>query len=203
MTEQVHIPVLPGRRVERVGDPQPDGEAAFQRPEYHFCPRDATPLEDRIDEPSDETRPVCPTCGFVAYHNPVPAVGAVILRNGAAGPEVLLVRRKFEPYEGGWSLPSGFMDYGERQVDSLAREVKEETNLDMTSASLLCVEDGAEDPRTHALLIAFLVHEWSGDVLPGDDASEAGWFPLGRLPADMAWKSHRRALRLAMEALAA
>lgn len=203
MTTPAYIPALPGRPVERVGEPHEDGEVVFVTPRYDFCPLDGTPLVDRREAESTDIRRTCPACGFVAYHNPAPAVGGVILRDTGAGPDVLLVRRKYEPHKDGWSLPAGFMEFGERQVDALAREVKEETDLDMTSASLLCVEDGSEDPRTHALLIAFLVHEWSGDVVPGDDASEAGWFPLTNLPADMAWKAHSRALAKAVEVLAA
>jgi 8-oxo-dGTP diphosphatase len=178
--------------IQRVGELHADGVVAFVRPEWTYCPRCATGLQNRTSVDSDAVYPTCPACGYVAYTNPAPAVGAVIL-NG--DDEVLLVRRKFEPNKGGWSLPAGFMEFGERQVDSLAREVLEETRLTMTSASLLCVEDGSEDPRTHALLIAFLVHEWSGEPVPGDDADAVGWFHMGQLPQNMAWRSHTRVLK--------
>jgi 8-oxo-dGTP diphosphatase len=178
--------------IQRVGERHPDGVVAFVHPEWTYCPRCAAGLQNRTSVDSDEVYPTCPACGYVAYNNPAPAVGAVIL-NGDR--EVLLVRRKFEPNKGGWSLPAGFMEFGERQVDSLAREVLEETGLTMTSASLICVEDGSEDPRTHALLIAFLVHEWSGEPVPGDDADAVGWFPMDRPPENMAWRSHTRVLK--------
>ena len=71
----------------------------------------------------------------------------------------------------------------------------------MTSASLLSVEDASEDPRTHALLIAFIVHEWGGEPRPGDDASEVGWFPLDVAPDSMAWRNHVRILELAREVI--
>ncbi len=177
--------------VQRVGERHSDGVIAFVRPEWTYCPRCASGLLDRAAGDSDELRPTCPACGYTAYNNPAPAVGAVILN---ADGEVLLVRRKFEPNKGGWSLPAGFMEFGERQVDALAREVLEETGLTMTSASLICVEDGSEDPRTHALLIAFMVHEWSGEPSPGDDAAAVGWFSIDHLPEDMAWRSHTRVL---------
>ena len=193
---------LPGRFVQRAGEPHPDGTVAFRRPEYRYCPLCATLLEERGTEHNDEVHPTCPKCGYTAYYNPAPAVGAVILREANGAPEILLVRRRFAPKLGLWSLPSGFMDFGERQIDALAREVAEETGLTLTSASLLSVEDASEDPRTHALLIAFIAHEWSGEPRPGDDASEIEWFSIDALPADMAWKNHARVLAAVREVLA-
>ena len=193
------IPTMHGRQIQRVGEPHTDGIVAFERPEYRFCPVCATELRDMPEH--EEIRPTCPACGFIAYFNPVPAVGGVVLRERDGVVELLLVRRKYEPKKGGWSLPAGFMDFGERQVDALARELAEETGLTMTSASLLSVEDASEDPRTHALLIAFIVHEWSGEPRPGDDASEVGWFPLDVAPDNMAWRNHVRILELAREVI--
>ena len=182
-----------GRVIQRVGEPHLDGTPLFRKPEYHFCAVCGTALEDRTHH--NEVFPTCPACGHVVYINPAPAVGGVIVRDG----HVLLVRRAFEPKKGLWSLPAGFMDYGERQVDALAREVKEETGIDVHSASLLSVEDAADDPRTHALLIAFFVEEWSGEPHPSDDASEIRWWPLDVAPPDMAWRNHARVLELARE----
>jgi 8-oxo-dGTP diphosphatase len=187
---------IPGRQRHIAGKPHADGIVAFQRPEYRFCPLCGTRLEDRAAH--GEVRPTCPACGFVAYYNPSPAVGAVIL----SGDRVLLVRRAYQPRKGLWSLPAGFMEFGERQIDALAREVREETGLEITSGTLVSVEDASEDPRTHALLIAFLVDEWSGEPKPGDDADEVGWFPLDALP-EMAWKNHGRVIGRVREVLGA
>ena len=77
----------------------------------------------------------------------------------------------------------------------------EETGLDVRSATLLSVEDASEDPRTHSLLISFIVNEWAGEPRPGDDASDCGWWPLTNLPANMAWKNHTRVLVKAREVL--
>ena len=181
------------RHIQYVGQDHQDGVVEFMTPEYHYCPRCGTKLESQDEH--GVPRPTCSKCGFIAYYNPVPAVGGVIVRDG----EVLLVQRAFEPKKGLWSLPAGFMEYGERQVDALAREVKEETALDVRSASLLSVEDAADDPRTHALLIAFYIEEWAGEPQAGDDASDVRWWPLAVNPPDMAWRNHTRVLELARE----
>ena len=186
---------MPDFRIERVGDAHADGEVAFSMPKYHYCPVCGTELAEQRFH--DEVRPACPRCGHVVYYNPTPAVGAVI----TDGSDVLLVERAFEPKKGGWSLPAGFMEFGERQIDALAREVKEETGLTIWSATLLGTEDAADDPRTHAILISFIVNEWAGEPRPGDDASACRWWSINRLPENMAWRNHVRVLAKAREVL--
>jgi len=180
------------RRPQKVGEPFEDGTPEFQKPEYRFCPRCGTLLEPALEH--DVVRPTCPECGFIVYYNPAPAVGAVITREG----EILLVKRAHPPKEGLWSLPAGFMEFGEKQLDALAREVREETGIEIRAATLLSVEDAADDPRTHALLIAFIADEWEGEPRPGDDASEVRWWPVGDLP-QMAWQNHVRVVEKARE----
>ena len=58
---------------------------------------------------------------------PIVGVGAVILHHG----EVLLVRRANPPLEGEWSIPGGALDLGEKLRDGVAREVLEETGLEV------------------------------------------------------------------------
>jgi|GEM_PF-1338605 len=188
------------RESEKVGIPHEDGVIEFRRPEYRFCPRCGATLEPRAEHDVAHparpvVRPTCPNCGFIAYYNPVPAVGGVIMSDD----HVLLVKRAFPPKEGQWSLPAGFMEFGERQLDALAREVREEVGLEIFSATLLSVEDASDDPRTHALLIAFLVDEWQGEPRPGDDASAVEWWPIVSPPPDMAWRNHVRVLAKARE----
>jgi 8-oxo-dGTP diphosphatase len=147
-------------------------------------------LEEQPDH--DVVRPTCPECEFIVYYNPAPAVGGVI----TSGDKILLVKRAYPPKAGLWSLPAGFMEFGERQLDALAREVREETGIETLSATLLSVEDASDDPRTHALLIAFIIDEWQGEPRAGDDAAEAAWWPIST-PPQMAWRNHVRVIEKA------
>ena len=108
--------------------------------------------------------------------SPVVGVGAVIVRNG----EVLLVRRANPPLQGEWSLPGGALELGEKLRDGIAREVKEETGLDVEVGPVLDVVDSIfpdGDGRTqyHYVLIDYLCHLRSGTPAAASDASELRW----------------------------
>ncbi|MCC2592337.1 NUDIX domain-containing protein [Tessaracoccus sp. OS52] len=111
---------------------------------------------------------------------------AVILRDGPAGPEVLLVRRSDT---GEWSLVSGIVDPGEHPVDTLVREATEEAGVEIEVEQLLWLTVG--DPITYPngdqcqfLDHGFLARWVSGEAVVGDDESTAvGWFPVDSLPS--------------------
>src|SRR5205823_476836 len=131
-----------------------------------------------------------PACDFIVYRNPAPAAGVILA--GARG--VLLVRRRYEPAAGDWCLPAGFMEYGESPRRCAVRELREETGLRARLTGLFGVYAGFDDPRVRAVLILYAAERIGGRLRPGDDAIEARWFPLARLPRRIAFASHRRAL---------
>jgi ADP-ribose pyrophosphatase YjhB (NUDIX family) len=157
-------------------------------PVYRHCPRCTTLLEAR--EEGGVPRPTCPKCGFIHYRNPAPASG-VLLLDGSA---ILLVRRKYAPRVGQWCLPAGFMEYGETPEACAVRELREETGLEAEVESLFGVFAGLDDPRVRAVLILYRVKRTGGELQAGDDATDAKFFPLDALPADIAFEAHRQAL---------
>jgi len=132
----------------------------------------------------------CPRCGFIAYRNPVPACGVIVMRSG----EVLLAKRAHEPRRGSWGIPAGFMEYGEHPERTAVREAKEETGLIVRLSGLFGVYAGRDDPRTRAVLILYRAKIVRGRLKAGDDASEVGFFALDRLPKPIAFRAHREAL---------
>jgi ADP-ribose pyrophosphatase YjhB (NUDIX family) len=155
---------------------------------YQFCPFCASRLvEASVD---GKARLICSSCEFVHYQNPVPASGVVLVERGS----VLLVQRKFEPRVGMWTLPAGFIEAGEDAPACAVREMREETNLDIELVRLFNVYSAFDDPRTAVVLVLYVGKRVGGDVRCGDDASDARFFELNKLPPEIAFRAHRSAL---------
>lgn len=153
-----------------------------------FCLRCGEKLV-RLDD-HGSVRPTCPGCSYIYYRNPVPAAGVVLARDG----EVLMVKRRYAPRPGAWCLPSGFMEYGETPERCALRELREETGVRGRLTGLLGVYSGLDDPRVRAVLIVFTAAMAGGRVVAGDDAMDARWYALHRLPRAIAFAAHRQAL---------
>ncbi len=105
------------------------------------------------------------------------AVGAVVLHHD----HVLLVRRSTPPEAGRWSFPGGRVEPGERMADAAAREVREETGLDVEiDRPLEWVE--RIGPAHHVVIVdvAATVPERQ-EPTPGDDAADARWVHLDEI----------------------
>ena len=101
-------------------------------------------------------------------------VGCVVVRDGA----MLMVRRGKEPAKGLWSLPGGRLEHGESLVEAAAREVLEETGLEVKVSDLLGVYEALGD--THYVVLDYIGEAVGGAAEPtaGADAAEARWVPL-------------------------
>ncbi len=115
---------------------------------------------------------------------PIVGVGAVILD----GPRVLLVRRAHEPLKGEWSLPGGAVELGEMLEAALAREVIEETGLEVVVGPVVEVVDRvqrAPDGRVeyHFVIVDYLCTVRAGVAAHGSDASDVRWVSVSELAA--------------------
>lgn len=156
--------------------------------DWRYCPLCREPL---VDQPWDgKMRRFCSQCGFVYWERPVPAVAALIVERHPEGPRVLLVRRRYPPQQGEWTLPGGGVEAGESVQAAMVREAVEETGL----AIHVDREIGTWSTSTGQTIITFFTaHAVSGQVVAGTDALEASWFPLHRLPA-LAFSTHQDAV---------
>ena len=110
------------------------------------------------------------------YRNPIPTADILILRDN----QIVLIKRKNPPY--GWALPGGYVEEGESVENAAIREAKEETGMDVQLDSLFYVySDPKRDPRQHNIAIAFTAHA-DGEPAGSDDAAEAKYFDLDKLP---------------------
>lgn len=132
---------------------------------------------------------------------PVPCAGVVCVRAGPEGPEVLLIRRGKPPRLGEWSLPGGRIEWGERAADAALRELREETAVQAEILGLLDVVDGLFGER-HYVLVDYAVRWTSGEVLAGDDAAAAAFWPAGEAIDLVQWSETKRIIALAVERFA-
>jgi 8-oxo-dGTP diphosphatase len=107
---------------------------------------------------------------------PIVGVGAVVVSDG----RVLLVRRGHEPLKGEWSLPGGAVEVGETLRAAVAREVLEETGLEVDVGLVVEVLDRiVSDPdgraRYHYVLIDYLCRPVGGTLSCASDAEQAVW----------------------------
>ncbi|MEU7157324.1 NUDIX hydrolase [Streptomyces chrestomyceticus] len=99
---------------------------------------------------------------------------------------ILLIERKWAPFEGQWALPGGHVDAGEHSRDAAVRELEEETGVRVGAGDLRPVGTWAEldrDPRGWYATDVYSVRVPADTpVTAGDDARDARWWPLDGLP---------------------
>ncbi|CAM9628713.1 unnamed protein product, partial [Hapterophycus canaliculatus] len=123
------------------------------------------------------------------YQWPRPAVtvDCLIYTLDDGRPWILLIRRKNEPFMGSWALPGGFVDQNEGLEAAALRELEEETGV--TGRRMVqtgAYGDPGRDPRGHTITVAFMAWAPSRaacNARAGDDAAEARFFPVNRLPS--------------------
>jgi len=136
---------------------------------------------------------------------PIVGVGAVIVDDG----KVVLIKRKYEPLKGHWSLPGGMVEVGEALDTALTREMQEETGLIVDVGPVIEVfdrimRDEQRRVRYHFVLIDYLCWPSSGTLRAGSDVDEAIWVDPAALEpyslTDKATSVIQRGLTLAREA---
>jgi 8-oxo-dGTP diphosphatase len=105
---------------------------------------------------------------------PIVGVGAVIIQDG----KVVLIRRRYEPLAGQWSLPGGTLELGETLESGTAREMLEETGLVVTVGPVIEVFDrimfdDTRRVRYHFVLVDYLCWPMSGELRAGSDVDDA------------------------------
>jgi ADP-ribose pyrophosphatase YjhB (NUDIX family) len=157
---------------------------------YKFCPVCGNHLKPKFIQEEQTDRLSCDNCNFIFYINPIPAVAVILMNAG----QIVLVKRKYHPHKGAWTLPAGFMEYDETTEETAIREAKEETNLVIKIKELFGVYPGFDDPRVHVILIVYWGEIVAGEIIPGDDAEEVRFFSLDDLPKNIAFSAHRKIL---------
>jgi len=121
---------------------------------------------------------------------PVVGVGGVIIDRGRA----LLIRRGSEPLLGEWSIPGGTLELGESLGNGVARELLEETGIEVRVLDLIEVfdriflDDGAtaaeekQKPRFHFVIVDYLCERLAGEPHAGSDVTDVALAREEELP---------------------
>ncbi len=179
-------------------DTLPDTEG--QDPALHYCAQCGTLLEDRFA--FGHMRRYCPVCNQIVFHEHKVAAAVLVTDNEN---RVLLVRRAMNPHRGFWSLPAGFVDYGESPEEAASRECLEETGLTTEIEAIIEVVSGHEGGRGHLrgrgrehargadIVIIYRGRITGGTLQAADDAEDADFFAPEQLPP-LAFQATRRAV---------
>lgn len=110
---------------------------------------------------------------------PVVGVGGVIIEDRHA----LLIRRGSEPLRGQWSIPGGTLELGETLEEGVARELLEETGVQVRVLDLIEVFDrifnangiiakNERKPKYHYVIVDYLCERIGGEPRAGSDVTD-------------------------------
>ncbi len=108
----------------------------------------------------------------------------MVLKKNHLNIELLLIKRKNEPFKDFWALPGGFVNENEDLEVAAIRELFEETRIKITKLEQLkAFGKPLRDPRNHVVSIAFLGFVKNNiEAIANDDAKDAKWFSTNKLP---------------------
>lgn len=98
---------------------------------------------------------------------------------------ILLIQRKNDPFKDAWALPGGFVDKDEALDKAAKRELKEETGMRAVNLEQFgAFGDPKRDPRGRVVSVGYLglVSAAREKVKAADDAADAQWYSLNKLP---------------------
>ena len=142
------------------------------RAESQFCGRCGS---KNADDPGGPAR-ICPACARMEFPRITPAIITIIINDEDKA--LLAHNKKFVP--GMYSLIAGFAEAGENLEAAVARETREEVNIEIDSIRYIVSQSW---PFPYALMIGFCARHVSGTITPdGTEIEDARWFGKNELP---------------------
>ena len=120
-------------------------------------------------------RYVCDSCEIIHYENPKIVTGCIAEWNE----KILLCKRAIEPRLGLWTLPAGFMENSETNMQGAARETAEEANAQVENMQLFCVFSIAHINQVYTMYRGDLL---DGEASPGIESLETSLLKENEIP---------------------
>jgi 8-oxo-dGTP diphosphatase len=124
------------------------------------------------------------------WPRPMVTADAIVFKFDSGRAEVLLIKRRYEPFKNQWAIPGGFVGIDEEIENAAVRELFEETNLTgVKLEQLYTFGRCGRDPRGRQITIAFIgiVEKETSKIKAGDDAADVRWFDVDKLPKNLAF----------------
>ncbi len=159
-----------------------------------YCLRCGHKLTLKTDR-EGKTRPICENCGWVYYKNPIPASACVVFNEKN---QLLVIKRKFEPSAGKWALPSGYIEIDQTPSETSVEELLEETGIMGKVSNFLGYFVGSSSIYESIISFGFLLKQTGGSLIAGDDAEDAKFVDLDKLP-NIPFQAHKFFINKALE----
>jgi NAD+ diphosphatase len=139
--------------------------------DHQFCGRCGSATRTK----SDERAKVCTACGHLSFPRLSPAIIVAVTR----GDSLLMAHAdRFPP--GLFSVIAGFVESGETLEECVAREVREETGIEVKGIRYFGSQSWS---FPHSLMLAFTAEHAAGEIaIDGSEVKEAAWFRADSMP---------------------
>jgi len=141
----------------------------------NFCSACGEKVSLVVPEGDNRLRYVCVACEIIHYENPKIVTGCIAEWQD----KILLCKRAIEPRHGLWTLPAGFMENEETNLQGAARETAEEANAKVDNMTLFCVFSIAHINQVYTLYRGDLVE---GLANPGIESLEVALMTENEIP---------------------
>jgi 8-oxo-dGTP diphosphatase len=144
-----------------------------------YCPDCGNKLSTRQHE--NKERRYCEACDRIIYQQPIPCADVAVIDEDQA----LLIKRGNPPHANMWALPGGIIEVNESPAEAAARELKEETDIDVDPTSLALIGaysvTASEGWSNVGYSYAVSRINASGTPISGTDAQDAQFWTLRQL----------------------
>ncbi|MCK5667152.1 MAG: NUDIX hydrolase [Thiotrichaceae bacterium] len=141
----------------------------------NYCSACGEKVSFIIPQGDNRQRYVCQNCDMIHYENPKIVTGCIAQWQD----KILLCRRAIEPRYGLWTLPAGFMENEETNLQGATRETAEEANAQVTNMSLYCVFSIAHITQVYTMYRGDLV---DGEASPGIESLDTSLLTEDEIP---------------------